>query len=60
VRRGGQVIRLRSKDSVELLRGDVVTMAPGGGGGYGDPALRPPAMIADDLADGYVTVRAAE
>jgi N-methylhydantoinase B len=60
VRRGGQVIRLRSKDSVELQRGDVVTMAPGGGGGYGDPALRPAAMRADDLADGYVTARAAE
>ena len=55
ISRDGEVIRVRSKDQVDLRRGDVVTMAPGGGGGYGDPALRPPAMWADDLADGLVT-----
>jgi N-methylhydantoinase B len=44
---------------VELRRGDVVTIAPGGGGGYGDPARRPAAMAEDDLADGLVTAGAA-
>lgn len=55
IRRGGEVLRVRSKDLLELHRGDVVTMAPGGGGGYGDPALRPASMREDDLADGIVT-----
>lgn len=59
VLRGGQRMRVRSKDQVELRRGDVVTMAPGGGGGYGDPARRPAAMVEDDLADGLVTAGAA-
>jgi len=54
IRRGGQTIRLRSKDEVQLQRGDVVTLAVGGGGGYGDPARRTAARIADDVADGYV------
>ena len=30
-------------------------MQSSGGGGYGDPATRDPAAVADDLADGYVT-----
>jgi N-methylhydantoinase B len=54
IRRGGQTIRLKSKDEVELLRGDVVTLAVGGGGGYGDPRERDADRIAADLADGYV------
>lgn len=54
VRRDGQTIRLHSKDTVELRKGDLVTIALGGGGGYGDPAGRPAAMIADDIADGLV------
>jgi len=54
IRRGGQTIRLRSKDEVMLQRGDIVTLAVGGGGGYGDPTRRSVARIADDVADGYV------
>lgn len=56
--RGNQHIAVRSKDQVELRRGDVVTMAPGGGG-YGAPASRPQAMRDDDFADGLVTRRDA-
>jgi N-methylhydantoinase B len=56
IRRGGQTIRLRSKDEVELRRGDVVTLAVGGGGGYGDPAARAAARVADDVVDRYVAV----
>lgn len=52
-------MRVRSKDQVELQRDDVVTMAPGGGGGYGDPARRPASMLEDDLADGLVTAARA-
>lgn len=55
VQRGGQTMRLRSKDEVMLQRGDIVTLAVGGGGGYGDPSRRAPDRVADDLADGYIT-----
>ena len=54
IQRGGQTIRLKSKDEVELQRGDVVTLAVGGGGGYGDSATRSVERVAADLADGYV------
>lgn len=55
VQRGGQTMRLRSKDEVMLQRGDIVTLAVGGGGGYGDPSHRTADRVADDLADGYIT-----
>jgi N-methylhydantoinase B len=54
IRRGGQTIRLRSKDEAMLQQGDIVTLAVGGGGGYGDLAQRAPDRIAADAADGYV------
>ena len=37
-----------------LQRGDIVVMRSSGGGGYGDPALRDPALIAVDAADGLL------
>ena len=54
VHRGGQTLRVRSKDELMLEKGDVVTLALGGGGGYGEPAKRARERIAEDLADGYV------
>ncbi|MBS0561234.1 MAG: hydantoinase B/oxoprolinase family protein [Proteobacteria bacterium] len=53
--RGGETIALKSKDKVALQKGDVVTLAVGGGGGYGPPARRDPARIAADVAEGYVS-----
>ncbi|MEM6743259.1 MAG: hydantoinase B/oxoprolinase family protein [Pseudomonadota bacterium] len=38
-----------------LEPGDVVRMRSSGGGGWGDPAERPPEALEADLADGYVT-----
>lgn len=55
VRRGAQIIELKSKDAMDLRRGDVVTLGVGGGGGYGPPAERTPARIADDVADGIIS-----
>jgi N-methylhydantoinase B/oxoprolinase/acetone carboxylase alpha subunit len=40
---------------VRLIKGDVLHVMQGGGGGYGDPALRDPSLIAADLAEGYIT-----
>jgi N-methylhydantoinase B len=55
VLRDGQVIAVRSKDQVELRRGDIVTLRLGGGGGYGDPARREAAIRQRDVEDGLVT-----
>jgi len=50
VMRGGQTIRVRSKDDMMLQAGDVVTLATGGGGGYGDASARGAASSAQDAA----------
>ncbi len=55
VLRNGEVIAVRSKDSVALRRGDIVTIRLGGGGGYGDPALRSQALLDRDVEDGMTT-----
>jgi len=39
---------------------DVLLMESSGGGGFGDPLERDPAMVVADLAEGYVTSVAAE
>jgi N-methylhydantoinase B len=41
--------------SLVLDRGDIFTVVNGGGGGVGDPLLREPALVATDVADGYVS-----
>jgi N-methylhydantoinase B len=43
-----------------LEPGDVLVMESSGGGGYGDPLDRDPAMVTADLAQGYITPAAAE
>ncbi|MEV4418710.1 hydantoinase B/oxoprolinase family protein [Patulibacter sp. NPDC049589] len=40
--------------------GDVLEAQVMGGGGYGDPLLREPARVLEDLANGYVSREAAE
>jgi N-methylhydantoinase B len=43
----------------QLKPGDVVVMDAAGGGGYGDPLARDADAVAEDVADGYVSVEAA-
>lgn len=43
-------------DGVQLLPGDAVVVATGGGGGCGDPILRDPALVEADVTRGYVSV----
>ncbi|MGN6380605.1 MAG: hydantoinase B/oxoprolinase family protein [Gaiellales bacterium] len=38
-----------------LPRGATVHLHTGGGGGFGDPAERDPAAVAEDIAEGYVS-----
>ena len=42
-----------------LRKGDAFCMRSGGGGGFGDPRLRDPAVVAFDVAEGYVSREAA-
>jgi N-methylhydantoinase B len=55
VARAGTVIDLKSKAAFDLRKGDIVTLAVGGGGGYGPAAGRPQQMIDDDAADGFIS-----
>ena len=57
--RGQERIAVRSKDALELRRGDLVVLRTGGGGGYGPPAERPAVAIADDRADGFIPAERA-
>ena len=51
----------RSKDQdIELQPGDSVRISTPGGGGFGDPFARPPALVATDVARGYYTVAEVE
>lgn len=46
---------LRGKENLELRRGDLVLVETAGGGGYGDPAERPAALVEQDRAEQYGT-----
>jgi len=64
VRRGGAEVEpspLPGKVSAfPLVHDDIVVMASSGGGGYGDPLARNPALVVADLGQGVVTPAAAE
>ena len=53
VERGGQKIPLASKQQFGLMSGDRLVVRTGGGGGYGPPADRTPALVASDRADEF-------
>jgi N-methylhydantoinase B len=58
VEQGGKVYRpphLSKDQDIEVGPGDVVRVSTPGGGGYGDPAKRSPALIERDLRRGYYT-----
>jgi N-methylhydantoinase B len=63
VRRGGQEMEpsdLPGKvTAFPLEEGDVVVMRSAGGGGFGDPLERDPALVQRDREFGYVSVQAA-
>jgi N-methylhydantoinase B len=42
-----------------LKTGDAFRLRSGGGGGYGSPLERPPADVANDARQGYISLRAA-
>lgn len=59
--RGSEIIRLRSKDAIDLQKGDILTLAVGGGGGYGCPDGRRTEFIDHDVANEFISpARAAK
>ncbi|MFG1250136.1 hydantoinase B/oxoprolinase family protein [Xanthobacter flavus] len=59
-RADGSAVSLNSKVSgIPLQAGDTVTIKTSGGGGFGNPADRDPARLAEDIAEGLVTEAAA-
>lgn len=55
IERGDERIAVRSKDTVLLLKGDLLVLRTGGGGGYGEPSLRDPAGLDWDQRMGFIT-----
>lgn len=55
--RGARRARVRGKEHRDLVAGDLVVLESSGGGGYGPPRERPPALRALDRANGYVARR---
>lgn len=43
----------------KLMKDDVVQLMTGAGGGYGDPSLRPPEKVVQDVKNGYFTIEEA-
>jgi N-methylhydantoinase B len=56
-RQGGDYVSPhRSKDEdIRVVADDAITVRTPGGGGYGDPWQRDPALVARDVARGYLT-----
>ncbi len=52
--RGGARRDVKGKETLRLEPGDVVLIETSGGGGYGPPVERPPALAARDRLEGYV------
>jgi N-methylhydantoinase B len=46
-------------DGVQLKRGDLLRLMTCGGGGWGDPFSRDPLLVQQDVARGFVSLRAA-
>jgi N-methylhydantoinase B len=53
--RDGKAIKLGSKLSFALRKGDRLILETGGGAGYGDPTARSPAARERDIAMGFVS-----
>lgn len=44
---------------IPLVKGDLVRLETGGGGGFGPPSMRPPELLAEDLREGLISDEAA-
>jgi N-methylhydantoinase B len=53
----GEAVHAKGRN--ELAPGQRMCIIEAGGGGYGDPKVRAPAAIAEDVAQGFVSAKAA-
>src|SRR5215475_6101611 len=56
-RQGGDYVspHLSKDEDIRVVAGDAITVRTPGGGGYGDPWQRDPALVVRDVARGYIT-----
>jgi N-methylhydantoinase B len=59
IHRNGEAMPVDAAGMHTLRRGDVFEMVVSGGGGWGDPALRDPALVHQDIHNERVSVAAA-
>ena len=57
-RQGGEYVspHLSKDEDIRAVAGDTIIVRTPGGGGYGDPWQRDPALVARDVARGYLSV----
>jgi N-methylhydantoinase B len=55
-----QEFETKASARIEMAAGERFLLQSAGGGGYGDPRRRDPAALARDLAEGYVSPKAAK
>ena len=60
IRANGDAVKLPSKCTVEIYRGDTLMILTPGGGGYGDPVERNPELVLRDVVNGLVSPEEAE
>ena len=60
IRANGEAVRLPSKCTVEMYRGDTLVILTPGGGGYGNPSERAPELVLRDVANGLVSPKEAK
>jgi N-methylhydantoinase B len=58
-RHDGSTQKFLKATGVAIEPGDRLTFRTAGGGGFGDPGVRDPAAVADDIAKGYISAEAA-
>ncbi|WP_037370836.1 hydantoinase B/oxoprolinase family protein [Amycolatopsis orientalis] len=58
-RAGAEPVEVDSNSFCTLNKGDVVEVIASGGGGFGDPRLRPAEMVLRDVREGVVSIEAA-
>jgi N-methylhydantoinase B len=60
VKKNGQIIKLKCKETIEIEEGDIVYINTPGGGGYGDPCQRDRKAILKDVEDRKISLERAK
>jgi N-methylhydantoinase B len=55
----GSIVKLKSKCTIKMTKGDTLIIRTPGGGGYGDPYEREPSLVLIDVVNGLVSSESA-